>query len=352
LTLLHSTGRHPSRFLALPIALVAFISSVVSISAVGSPIKLGVAPVGQTGANFVITMQPGESRDLAVTLGNYGTESVVVRTFAADAYSMINGGFAVRLDGEPSSGTTAWLTYPGEDMALAPGTAVKRDFTVAVPADTLPGEYLTSIVLQNAVATASDSNATSGVMMQQILRQVAAVSIDVPGARAPALEVGGVTHRLVADRSMVDIEVHNLGNVRLKPTGEFVLWDSADAQVTSFAIAMDTVFAHTNTLAEIPFSQRLNPGNYTAELTLSDATGVTVSSGKLPLTIPELIVEAAPEPADDVGPLLAPTNQTPVAPAVPLNPWIIAMIAFGAGLGLMLAVFGLGFVIYRRRRHT
>ena len=264
---------------------MAVLSSVVSISATG-PIKLSLTPIGASGSNFVITMQPGENRGLAVKLGNAGAERVAARTFAANAYSMVNGGFAVRLEGELSSGTTDWLTYQGGDIDLDPGTAVQREFAVAVPPDTLPGEYLTSIVLQNAIAT-SDDAAGQAVAFKQIVRQVVAVSIDVPGARTPALELGPLTHSVVAGRSSVAVGVHNLGNVRLKPTGEFQLWDSAGQQVTRFAMTMDTVYAHTDTTAEIPFSALLNPGDYTATVSMTDPSGLSVTAAKLPLTVAE-----------------------------------------------------------------
>ena len=92
----------------------------VAVSSAAGPIKLGLTPIGETGSNFTLTMQPGESRNLAVQLVNRGTESVLTRSFAADAYSIVNGGFAVRLDGEPTSGTTTWLSYPTEDVDLSP----------------------------------------------------------------------------------------------------------------------------------------------------------------------------------------------------------------------------------------
>ena len=152
---------------------MALTASFGSISAAG-PIKLGLTPVGVTGANFVLTMQPGESRDLAVQLTNHGAEPVLARSFAADAYSMVNGGFAVRLDGEPSSGATSWLNYAATDLDLAPGAAVDRHFTMVIPATTPPGEYLTSVVLQNADATASAGSASSGMVLKQIIRQVVA----------------------------------------------------------------------------------------------------------------------------------------------------------------------------------
>jgi hypothetical protein len=347
LTVLHRTGRYASLVLALPIALVALFSSVGSISAAG-PIKLGLKPVGVAGSNFKITMQPGETRGLAVSLNNYGADPVIARTFAANAYSLVNGGFGVRLDGEPISDTTTWLTYPAGDTELAAGTAIEREFSVAVPAATPPGEYLTGIVLQNAEATSNDTG-QGGMVLKQIMRQVVAVSIDVPGTRTPALALGPVSHSIVANRSMIAVAVHNLGNVRLTPTGDFVLWDKTGLEVTRFAIAMDTVYAHTDTTAEVPFSTKLNPGAYTAELKLEDASGLSVTSRILPLIIPEPVVDATPLGVGEVPPL-AQANQIPLAPVASMNPWMLVGIAFGAGLGLMLTAGGVGFVIYRRRR--
>ena len=183
-----------------------------------------------------------------------------------------------------------------------------------MPSAAEPGEYLTGIVLQNAEATSGDASAPSGMELKQIVRQIVAVSIDVPGPRTPALGVGAMTHRTVADRSTVAVEVHNLGNVRLKPTGEFVLWDSTGKEVTRFPITMDTVYAHTDTYVEIPFSERLNPGDYAAELRLTDASGLAATSSNLLLNIPEAEADTTPQ-VIGAPPSLAQTNQTPLPPA-------------------------------------
>jgi hypothetical protein len=164
------------------------------------------------------------------------------------------------------------------------------------------------------------------------------------GPRAPALVLGAITHSIVADHSTISMAVDNPGNVRLAPTVELVLWDSTGAEVTRFGIAMDTVYAHTDTLAQIPFTQRLNAGMYTVQVNLVNASGVSASSGKVPLLVAESApLSVAPAPA------AAQTNQTSAAPANSVNGWTIAVMAFGAGLVVMLAVGGLGFAIYRRR---
>src|SRR4051812_9477393 len=70
--------------------------------------RLGIRPIDYEGY-FTLEMKPGEKKKLTVELGNYGTQSVKARTYAADVYTLINGGFGVRLDGEATSGTTLWL---------------------------------------------------------------------------------------------------------------------------------------------------------------------------------------------------------------------------------------------------
>ena len=188
---------------------------------------------------------------------------------------------------------------------------------------------MSSVVLQNADPFASDAGGQDGMLVKQIIRQVVAVSIDVPGTRTPALAVGAITHSIVADHSIVSVAVDNTGNVRLAPAGELVLWDSAGSEVTRFPIVMDTVYAHTDTLAQIPFTQPLNAGVYTAEVNLADASGVSATSGKVPLT-----VAAAAPIAVAPGPASAQANQASAAPRDSTTPWAIAVMAFGAGLAV------------------
>jgi hypothetical protein len=335
--------------LAIGIAVVALVCSAVGASAAG-PVKLGMKPVGVAGSYFTLTIQPGESRGLAVELGNYGAEQARARTYAADAYSLVNGGFGARLDSEPNTGTTQWLTYPAGDIDLAPGSAIEREFSVTVPSDARPGEYLTSVVLQNADPTSGDAvGANGGVVFNQIMRQVIAVAIDVPGPRSPAFEVGAISARTVAGRSSIAVEIRNTGNQLLKPTGELVVWDGAGNQLTEFPISMDSLYANTSTYVEVPFAERFQAGDYTAELTMADASGVSATSHRVSIAIPDVAVDTVPQPIG-VGPALAATHQAPLPPATPSEPIVLAMIAFGAGMGLMLTAVGVGFIVYRRRR--
>ena len=144
-----------------------------AVASAADPIRLSITPVGVAGSYFTLTAAPGTRPSLTVQLRNAGAGAVSARTFAADAYTLVNGGFGARLDGEATSGTTAWLDYAPQTLDLTAGASVQRSFVVAVPADAAPGEYLTSLVIQNAEpVTGSGGQGEVGVAFRQVNRQV------------------------------------------------------------------------------------------------------------------------------------------------------------------------------------
>jgi hypothetical protein len=325
-------------------AILAGLASALVAHAEGSAVKLGIKPVGVVGSYFTLTMAPGETHEYTVELGNFGADKVKARTYAADAYTIVNGGFGARLDGEPTSGTTHWLNYTADTIELAPGTGINRTFKVAVPAGTAPGEYITSLAIQNADSGGATTSGSVGI--RQITRQVIAVAITIPGPREPRLEVGASTYRTIAGNSFIAIAVKNTGNVRLKPSGEFVLSDASGAEVSRYPVVMDSVYAGTNTFVEVPFAGRLNPGEYTAALALADsAQDVRVAARPSPLTVPKAELEGAIQPIG-AAPQPAGINQAPAAAAgIDLRVVLI-------GVSLIIAFALLGLYFYQRRRPT
>lgn len=328
--------------LAILGAILAGLASAMGAHAEGSAVKLGIKPVGMPGSYFTLTMIPGETHEFTVELGNFGADKVKARTYAADAYTIVNGGFGAKLDGEPTSGTTRWLDYTADTIELAPGTGINRTFKVAVPAGTTAGEYITSLAIQKA--DIADTTTTGSVGIRQVTRQVIAVAITIPGPREPRLEIGAATYRTIAGNSFIAIAVKNTGNVRLKPSGDFVLRDASGAEVSRYPIAMDTVYAGTETFVEVPFAGRLNPGEYMAALALSDSTQhVQVAARPNSLTVPKVEVEGAVQPIGAV-PQPAAINQAPTE-AAGLD---LRIVLIGVSLVVAFALFGLYF--YRRRR--
>ena len=292
-------SRHPSRTLHLRLAIVALLvlgAAMVAPAAAlakDGQLKLALLPVGQPGPYFDLTMKPGETRTFMVNVANDGGAEVAAVTYSADVYTIVNGGFGGRLRDEPQTGATGWIDYPATVLHLGPGDVTHRSFTVAVPTSASPGEYITSLVLENDQPILDEA----AVGLNQIVRQAVAVVVTVPGARLPGLAIGTAAHQVAAGRSIVQIAVENTGNIRLKPIVGFTLTDPTGTQVSNATVQMDTFYAHTNAFVEIPLATLLAPGTYSVGLTLDDAgQGAEARTGAI-----VLIVEAPPAAIDDGG---------------------------------------------------
>lgn len=284
----------PVRFAALILGLLGGLISLLPALAEGPDVNLGISPLDYAGQYFDITLRAGETRELKVEVGNHGKDTARARTYAANVYTIVNGGFGAALDGDQPAGATLWLDYPAKTVELDRGKALQQTFIVRVPADATPGEHITSLVVQNETPTTA-SSAGGGVAIRQVKRSVIAVAITVPGPRAPALTIGDFEHKVVAGASVISARVNNTGNVRLKPSGELVLRDGQGKEVTRYPIAMDTFYAGTSTTVEVPFETTLLQGGYSTSLQLSDASGATAArSVSLEIRIPK---DAPPAPS-------------------------------------------------------
>jgi hypothetical protein len=319
---------------ALALLASALLATAAPVAALDEAPKLGLTPIGHDGAFFELTLAPGETTTLSVEVANFGAEQVDARTYAADVYSIINGGFGADLHGEPSSGTTLWLSYPEQVVTLTAQDAIVVDFTVTVPAATPPGEYVASLVVENV----EPFRGSGSVAIDQVNRSAIAVAIDVPGPRAPALEIGEAGHHVAGTQSVITFVVDNPGNVHLRPAGDFAVFDASGQEVGAGPAVMDSVYAGTGTLFEAPLPTLLPEGDYCAVLRLADeATGAADETDCLSFRVGPAPTEAA-NPASAPLPAWLPSTDV-IRTAAPL-----------VLLGLVLVLAMLVSVIVRRRR--
>jgi hypothetical protein len=272
-------------------------------------------PKDATQPFFSLEMEAGTSRETTVLIGAEGDVVVPAKTYAADAYSLINGGFGVRELGEPVNEPTTWLDYESSDLELQPGQQIERTFTVSVPAGTPPGQYITGLIVQTAEPIAVGSS----TMLQQTLRKALAVLITVPGPVTPEFSIGEASLRQSDVANSLLVDVTNSGNILLKPTGELVLTDAEGTELVTAPIAMGSVYAGDLTQIEVPIPTLLAPATYLIAITLTDeATGATASN---------------PELALDVS---AMSDASPVAALVTVDTFTVEAVADTSG-GIQLA---------------
>lgn len=321
------------------IVVVGFAAPAAAFASIGQ-VKLALWPVGQAGSYFDLTLRPGETRSLDVDIANTGGVPAVARTYAADVYTIVNGGFGGRLHDEPMTGTTRWLDYPAGTIELPIGRTTRRAFSITVPPDAGPGEYITSLVLEIDQPMQGDGPVT----LNQVVRQAVAVVVVVPGRRSPGLAIGEASQTVVAGTSVISVAVDNTGNTRLKPVASFALFDSAGTRISEATVPMDTFYARTGTSVDVPLAARLLPGIYSVRLTLDDATQGTRAEA----TGITFVVNAPTDVVLGVGviPGLTGVDQGAGNGQVSLPLWGVVL---GAGL-LLGGVFAIMILLLQRRR--
>ncbi|MEA2585488.1 MAG: hypothetical protein QOF33_3573 [Thermomicrobiales bacterium] len=215
---------------------------------------------------FDPTIDAGDTAELTVVLANTGTVVFTGRTYAINALSGINGGFTVAEAGTPPEVPTTWLDYPEDVYTLQPKTGIERTFTVTVPKDTKPGQYITALALETAEAQAIEGSEN----FQQLVRFAVPVFITVPGPVEPGFEVGDIALTATETGVALDIQIVNTGNVRVRPTGTVKISDAGGTELYNAPVSMGSVYAWGSTSLLIELSQPLAPGDYTIEVVLND----------------------------------------------------------------------------------
>lgn len=299
-------------------------------------LEFGVAPKGEADASsFDEELDPGESTELTLTITNLYTEALDLRSYVADSYTLVNGGFGVEQEGVATKTPTTWITYPAETHTLNPGEAIDVTFSVAVPADAQPGNYVSGLVVRtaDAVPVAGSSQ------FDQIIQKAIGVVIRVPGDQVASLEVGEATYTGSTTGATVDIALTNTGNTFLNLVGEFALRDAGGNVLVSSPIAMRTFYTGTSTAIEFGLSQPLEEGEYTISLQLTDSRyeeinvdiddlSLTATAPVEPVEVTVQFGELALEPGPDAtAPVFATISGTIVNTGEPITSGRLSVVA-------------------------
>jgi hypothetical protein len=230
---------------------------------------------GILGDFFDLHLDAGSSAELVVVLANTGTAVFEGRTYALNAHSGINGGFTVAETKEEPAGLTTWIDYSEELYTIQPRTGIERSFTINVPDDARPGQYIAALALETA-----DSQAIEGSdNFRQLVRIAVPIVVIVNGPIEPEFEIGAVTVEASETTSTLDVEIINTGNIRVRPTGTVAVSDATGTQLFNAPVTMGSVFAWESTSLIIPLPQPLAPGDYRVTIDLNDPdTGASAKS--------------------------------------------------------------------------
>lgn len=236
------------------------------------------------GSFFDAELKPGESTDFSVVLGNNGQVDFEAVTYAADAYTIRNGGFGLRYSDAEPSGPTTWLDYPTENFTATTGKTKERTFAVTVPKGTAPGEYVTGIAMQTADPV-NEAPQEGMFRFDQYYRTVIPIRIIVPGDLAPSIDIGEATFVVEGGVPAISIPITNTGNLQTQPSGEIRVTDSTGNIVLSAPVQMGKIYGGHDTALWIGLATPLPEGTYSVAVQLDDKNAQISASAEVDLVV-------------------------------------------------------------------
>ncbi|MDQ3655034.1 MAG: hypothetical protein M3457_08140, partial [Chloroflexota bacterium] len=122
----------------------------------------------------------------------------------------------------------------------------------------------------------------------QIAQTTTAIAIAVPGEFEPGFDLGDPTFVSTATGGLVQVPLDNTGTVPVYPQGTLTLETAEGEQTAAIPVTMGAVFAGSETVVEIPFTELPPAGDYRLALDLTDNdTRAAADLSDVTLAIPE-----------------------------------------------------------------
>ncbi|MCW2963320.1 MAG: putative protein of unknown function cell surface [Actinomycetia bacterium] len=252
-----------------PLAAAAPKTPVFGLRAVGNP-KLGY---------FVYSLPPGAVQQGGVIISNSGTATGTVKLFAADATTGRTTG-TVYLTDRKAQRVGAWISLASTSLTLKPGQHQTVHFTVRVPANAKPGQWVGGVVAETSrQVSGPKSKQKASVQIKIRDLTIVAVQVNVPGPPVISFKIGGI--KTGGQRGFQEVVTHiaNAGNVLVKPTGTVTVLNKQGKVLQVLTFKMDTFLPETAVDYPLLLKKALPPGDYSATVKLS-VPGVSGAAGK------------------------------------------------------------------------
>ncbi|MEA2512126.1 MAG: hypothetical protein QOJ59_1613 [Thermomicrobiales bacterium] len=272
----------------------------------------GTDPATTARGYFVYALASGTRATGEVRLANPTDHAISADLAAVDAITANNGGSAFGTGEVGPTAVGTWLTLDTTRVTMQPGKDHVVGFTVRVPKNATPGQYLAGLAVAArpdegaATPVTADAN-QAGATIDLRVRYVIGVEVDVAGEWTPSLQIDDV--HLIAQPSgpVLGIDLRNDGATFLQPTGSLTVTNAAGSILIQHPIAMGTFVTGTEVTYPIAWPGGPVAGTYNAHVALAygdDQTATydgtfTVGDDVAAMTVSTFAVTEARDPASD-----------------------------------------------------
>ena len=239
--------------------------------------------VAPHGGYYLLHARPGASVTQSVHLTNNNKNAIDVRIAGLDGTTSAATGTTFTPPAQAATGTGTWIVVSTSELTLQPGEQRDVSFTVHVPANAQPGQYLAGIGMWVPLAaspTTAPSGNHAGFAITLQGERIIAAEIVVPGPASARLEVRGV--RPVASSAGVDLQIAiaNSGNALTRGSGVVTVRDTK----LNHPFKINTFVSHTAIGFRVPWTETIVPGSHDVSVRLNYDGRVTTWNGTVSIT--------------------------------------------------------------------
>ncbi|GAA3510405.1 hypothetical protein FHR32_003722 [Streptosporangium album] len=165
--------------------------------------------------NYSYALDPGGQLQDGLVVVNHGTTPLHLAVYAADGFTTKQGRLDLVAKDAKSTGVGAWVHTDRSDVTVPPGKSVEVPFTVALPDNAAPGEYMGGIV--TSLTQAGEADGIDGDRRLGIR-----ILLRVGGELKPSMSVedlrvrySGTPNPFGKGDATVTYTIHNTGNAIL-----------------------------------------------------------------------------------------------------------------------------------------
>jgi hypothetical protein len=286
---------------------------------------------------FIYKVQSSTNVTGSVMLKNPSSVPLTIQLAAVDAITAQTGGSAFTTSDVTLTRAGTWLKFAETSVTLPAGMQKPVDFTVTVPKNLKPGQYLAGISAYiptvPPTAVAGQDGTKMGASITTQTRYVIGVQLDVQGVWTPSLKIETVDLVQQPSGPFIGVTLKNDGDEFLKPSGSLVMTDTTGTRVLDQPIDMGTFVPGTSVLFPVKWSGVMAPGMYHVHVRLSYAkTGIAIYDSPLEISAAS-VAKVTAETTEVPGVIgsISPAIDSPQAP-------VTTQSEEGSGLWLWLLI--------------
>ncbi|WP_207953188.1 hypothetical protein [Paenibacillus agricola] len=236
-----------------------------------------IAPSDSTTDSYQTKMSPGETKIFKFKVFNQGKERDEGVVYLSDQLTAPAGGLMYGKPGDVRKLAGAWASGDVVNATLEPGEVREIAYSVTVPSETKPGQYiLLAVALRKNVGTVNTKAEINGQM----------VGVSGPANTEEGKQIvieidkNNATHKISIDQFAYDydttgkptylLSLSNKGTILEHPTFSVITKDSKGAEVERVSNDKGLSFYHgTSEFQSLTGNKLLAPGTYTAEAVVS-----------------------------------------------------------------------------------